>query len=113
MEQTSFVKLLTANGLQPNAARVLACFTEDDVLTALDLETMARLRQPEVSQATTYLIERGWLSYDRVRKEGRGRPVHHYHLAKSWGEICEEIVCERGRDIAGMMQDLNALRAVA
>lgn len=115
LKEPQIAKLLTANGLAPNVARVLACFADDDdELTQLDMESMARLRQPEVSVATSYLIERGWMVYSKLKREGKGRPMHLYRLAMPMREIVREIVRERTREI-DRQQELAAqlLQAVA
>lgn len=116
MQPDQIVSLLIANGLPGPAARVLACFADDDdELTQLDMESMARLRQPEVSVATSYLIERGWLACRTRRKaEGRGRPINLYRLAMPMRDIVSEIVRERTREI-DRQQELAAqlLQAVA
>ena len=100
MEHEKLTELLTANGLQPNAARVLACWNEDDdELTTWDIELSTQLRQPEVSMATRDLHRRGWLSIRQQRQEGKGRPLNVYRLAMPLREIVREIVRERNREI--------------
>lgn len=115
-ERPQITELLVANGLDKAAARVLACFADDDdELTQVDMEIKARLRQREVSIGTNYLIERGWLACRKRRKaEGRGRPINLYRLAMPMRDIVSEIVRERTREI-DRQQELAAqlLQAVA
>lgn len=115
-ERPQITELLVANGLDKVAARVLACFADDDdELTQVDMEIKARLRQPEVSIGTSYLIERGWLACRKRRKdEGRGRPINLYRLAMPMRDIVSEIVRERNREI-DRQQELaeELLQAVA
>lgn len=115
MQPDQIVSLLIANGLPGPAARVLACFADDDdELTQLDMESMARLRQPEVSVATSYLIERGWMVYSKLKREGKGRPMHLYRLAMPMREIVREIVRERTRELDAAQAMANELlQAVA
>jgi predicted transcriptional regulator len=115
LKEPQIAKLLTANGLAPNVARVLACWTEDDdELTQVDIEMFTRLRQPEVSVAVGELRRRGWIATSHVPKEGKGRPMHLYRLAMPLREIVREIVRERNREI-DRQQELAAqlLQAVA
>lgn len=114
-EQPQIAKLLTANGLAPNVARVLACWTEDDdELTSMDIEMRANLRQPEVSIATQELRRRGWLRYTTRHDGQTGAPWKVYTLAKPLADIARDIVRERNREI-DRQQDLAAqlLQAVA
>lgn len=115
LKEPQIAKLLTANGLAPNVARVLACWTEDDdELTQVDIEMFTRLRQPEVSVAVRELRRRGWIATSLRPKEGKGRPMHLYRLAMPMREIVREIVRERNREI-DWQQEMAAqlLQAVA
>lgn len=116
MSEHQIVKLLVANGLDKAAARVLACWNDDDdILTAVDIENMSSLRQPEVSVAANYLRRRGWLACRTERKtEGKGRPFNLYTLRVSMSDIVREIVAERTREI-DQAQELTVqlLQAVA
>ncbi|HOB39354.1 MAG TPA: ArsR family transcriptional regulator [Methanomassiliicoccaceae archaeon] len=115
LKEPQIAKLLTANGLAPNVARVLACWTEDDdELTQVDIEMFTRLRQPEVSVAVRELRRRGWIATSLRPKEGKGRPLNVYRLAMPMREIVREIVRERTREI-DRQQELAAqlLQAVA
>ena len=116
-EQPQITQLLTANGLLPSAARVLACYAtaeDDDELTQVDIEMFTRLRQPEVSVAVGELRRRGWIATSHVPKEGKGRPIHLYTLSRPMREIVREIVRERTREI-DRQQELaeELLQAVA
>ena len=114
-ERPQITELLVANGLDKVAARVLACFADDDdELTQVDIEMFTRLRQPEVSVAVRELRRRGWIATSLRPKEGKGRPLNVYRLAMPMREIVREIVRERNREI-DRQQELAAqlLQAVA
>jgi predicted transcriptional regulator len=114
MESSELIDLLERNGLSRIDARALSVFIDGRQRATIDIEREACLRQPEVSVAMSYLMGRGWFRQELIRKEtGKGRPSIIYHLAKAFSEICNEIARERGTAIATMMNDLNALRAVA
>ncbi|MGH2668240.1 MAG: ArsR family transcriptional regulator, partial [bacterium] len=68
--------LLVQVGVDDKPARVvghLAAFGEG---RSADIEGECRMRQPEVSQATKILRERGWIVARREKKPGKGRPVN-------------------------------------
>ncbi|MFQ6012842.1 MAG: MarR family transcriptional regulator [Thermoplasmata archaeon] len=66
--------------------------------TSRDIEAHTGLRQPEVSTAMTDLREREWVTKRDIKKEGKGRPLHAYRLARSFPHIVQEIVeAERAR----------------
>lgn len=112
MESSELITLLERNGLSRTEARALSVFVDGQGRTSARIESEAGLRQPEVSVAMNSFVARGWFRQATVKKVGKGRPSIVYHLAKPFSEICDDIAGERGRDIAGMMNDLNALRAV-
>lgn len=85
-------------GLSKNLARTLVVLAARGETTSLDVETSATLRQPEVSLAMKELRQRRWVVKRDVKREGKGRPLHAYRLAKPFERIVEEIVkAERGR----------------
>ncbi len=112
MDDKELVELLERNGLRRVEARALAIFRDGRERTSMEIEHEAGLRQPEVSMAMPRFVGMGWFRVEHV-KVARGRPYFVYRLAKSFREICNDIEHQRGQIIAGMMQDLNALRAVA
>lgn len=113
MEVFEIIALLERNGLPHNEARVLAVFKDGRPRTSVDIEREALLRQPEVSVTMNALVMYGWFRQELEKVVGKGRPRIIYHLAKEYNDICGDIARERGMKIASMMQDLNALRAVA
>jgi predicted transcriptional regulator len=110
---TKLVELLERNGLRRIEAKALAIFRDGQARTSMEIEHEAGLRQPEVSMAMPRMVGRGWFEVETVKAPGKGRPYFVYRLARTYGEICEDIVRQRGQMIAGMMADMNALRAVA
>lgn len=110
---TKLVELLERNGLRRIEAKALAIFRDGRERTSIEIEYEAGLRQPEVSTAMPKMVGLGWFSVEAIKAPGKGRPYLVYRLAKTYGEICEDIVRQRGVMIAGMMADMNALRAVA
>ncbi len=79
-------------------ASVLILLTVREEATSREIEAYTGLRQPEVSTAMTDLRERDWVVKRDIKKEGKGRPLHAYRLARPFPAIVQEIVdLERGR----------------
>lgn len=53
------------------------------------------MRQPEVSQATKALRERGWVVAEPEKTPGKGRPVNNYRLNVSLADIAAEVKARR------------------
>ena len=93
-------------GLARSVARALVFLSQVDEAVSTDVETGANLRQPEVSVAMQALRAREWVVKRDLKKEGKGRPVHCYRLARPLAEIIEEIEREKR---AAAERDLAAL----
>ncbi len=61
-------------------AELVACLMDRSPLPTSDILSRTGLRQPEVSVGMRTLRERGWISSSPIPREGKGRPMHSYHL---------------------------------
>ncbi|MDP8011420.1 MAG: ArsR family transcriptional regulator [Thermoplasmata archaeon] len=104
------VKDLMAAGLQKNIARTLVYLRKVDEVTSVEVERAARLRQPEVSIAMQWLEKKGWVMKRDIKKEGKGRPVYKYRLAKSFAEIISEIENDLNKKIDEINSIINGLK---
>jgi len=104
--------LLAANGVPKHPAACLALLIDGE-LTARDLEDNTRLRQPEVSIATQYLRERGWVVVTKNPCPGKRRPFHSYGLAVPFADIVREISVARTMELRRELDALEELEAVA
>src|SRR3972149_736438 len=77
----SLVDLLIRTGMSKNIAKTLVFLSKRDETTSVEIEKATGLRQPEVSIAMQELRRRRWVEKRDIKKEGKGRPVHAYHLA--------------------------------
>ncbi|ADD08358.1 hypothetical protein [Candidatus Aciduliprofundum boonei] len=105
-------ELLQKAGLSRNVAKTLAYMHNREEVISVEIEKNTGLRQPEVSIAMKYLREKGWIVKRDIKKEGKGRPVHGYKLAKPFPKILEEIEKElRGKikDIENIIKNLQNL----
>jgi len=105
------VKNLMEAGLQKNIARTLVYLRKVDEVTSVEVERAARLRQPEVSIAMQWLEKKGWVVKRDIKKEGKGRPVYKYRLAKSFAEIINEIEADLNKKINEINSIINDLKS--
>jgi predicted transcriptional regulator len=59
--------------------------------TSVDLERVARLRQPEVSIAMRQLKERDWIDEREEKTSGKGRPYKIYSLKIGFKDIVSQL----------------------
>lgn len=82
---------LISLGMSRNVAMALSYLQNTNAARSVDLERVARLRQPEVSIAMRQLKERGWISERDEKKPGKGRPYKIYSLKVDFGEIIAQL----------------------
>jgi len=104
-------ELLGQLGLDARQAQVIAFLAEHGEGRSAEIERTCGLRQPQVSQATTTLEERGWIHTRTEKTPGKGRPVNVYGLDLRLGEIVEEVTARRreaiNRDLARIERARN------
>lgn len=83
--------LLISVGLKKNVAKTLAYIHDKEEVLSSQIESATGLRQPEVSIAMKWLREKGWILKRDIKREGKGRPVYGYRLAKPFKDIINEI----------------------
>ncbi len=66
---------------------MLVYLQKTDGTTAVEIETGAGLRQPEVSVVVKYLKEYDWINELVEKKPGRGRPYKIYSLKVQFEDI--------------------------
>ena len=80
-------------GLNRTEAKVLSyLFEESKPFLSRQIEHNADLRQPEASLALGYFVEKGWLTYEKIRRKKKGRPQQIYSLKKSKKTIIAELI---------------------
>ena len=89
--------------------RILLCLFEKEGVTAREIERIADLRQPEVSNSTNALKKKGWIKATSIRKEGKGRPYDRFYLAKPKEVIIGDIKGRVQKKMETEEQDVNAL----
>ena len=104
-DDEKLAELLQRAGLPRNVARTLVYMRKKDEVRSIEIEKNTELRQPEVSIAMKYLREKGWITKRDIKKEGKGRPVHGYRLAKPFDKIIAEIE----KDLRGEIKKVEKL----
>ena len=89
--------------------RILLCLFEKEGVTAREIERIADLRQPEVSNSTNALKKKGWIKATLTPKDGKGRPYYRFYLAKPKKLIIADIHGRVQKKIETEKQDMNAL----
>lgn len=86
-----FVKILIDLGTKRPVARVLVFLLNRMEGTMREIERVADINQPEVSQAVKYMVEQGWVKTGEIPPEKKGRPTKKVSLAIPLDEIVRMI----------------------
>lgn len=109
-DEEKLVERLKNTGIKKNSAKALVYIASNEKVKSRDMEADLRLRQPEVSIAVTELREKEWVGTEKEKKEGKGRPVHVYHLDKPFREIIESIEERERKKIEKKEENLEKLK---
>jgi len=101
---------LIFSGMSKNLAKTLIFLTKKEETTSVEIEKATGLRQPEVSIAMQELRRRRWVTKRDIKKEGKGRPVHSYRLAKPISTIIASIEKEERKKIAKIEKNIERLK---
>ena len=104
-DEEKLAGILQQAGLPRNVARTLAYMKKRTEVKSIEIEMNTGLRQPEVSIAMKHLRNKGWIVKRDIKKEGKGRPVHGYKLAKPFPKIIGEIE----KDLQGKIKKIEKL----
>ena len=104
------VNLLVNTGMSKNVAKTLIFLSKRKETTSVDIEINTGLRQPEVSIAMQELRRRKWITKRDIKKEGKGRPIHSYHLAVPFSEIINVIEKAEQKRIEKIKENMDALK---
>lgn len=83
--------ILISLGMSRNVAMSLTYLQNMNSATSVDLERVARLRQPEVSIAMRQLKERDWIDEREEKTPGKGRPYKVYSLKVGFKDIVAQL----------------------
>ena len=106
----TLVELFLHAGLSKNLSKTLVCLARREETTSVEIEKATGLRQPEVSIAMQELRDRNWVVKRDIKKEGKGRPVHAYHLSLPFPDIIEMIAREERKKIEATEDNIRRLK---
>ncbi len=109
----TLVELLVETGLSKNVAKTLVFLSKREETTSVEIEKATGLRQPEVSIAMQELRRRKWVDKRDIKKEGKGRPVHAYHLSVPWPEIVGQLDREQESRLERIEANRKKLKSYA
>lgn len=108
--EREIVERLIFTGVPKNVARALVHLINGKETTSVEIEKRTGLRQPEVSIAMRELRKMRWVSKRDIKKEGKGRPIHGYRLARPFDKIVAFIEKNEEKKIQEIRKNLNRLK---
>ncbi len=90
-KEEELVSILMQLGYRRTIANVLVYIANTREVNSRDIERGTELRQPEVSLAIQDLEKWGWVEERKLEKEGSGRKVRLFRLAKPFADIVTDI----------------------
>ena len=103
-KEEEFIGLLTDIGLNKNIAQLLVYLSELKRASSHDIEHGTGLRQPDVSNALKYLVERGWIERRKSLVKSKGRPVSIWNLVLPFDQILDIIIYEKQQELQTHME---------
>lgn len=107
---SEIAELLSGLGMEAEEASVIGYLAAHGEGRSASIEDVCKLRQPQVSQATSALEARGWVETDREKTPGKGRPVNVYSLGPSIEDIVEEVTARRREEVNRELARIERLR---
>ncbi len=105
-----FVKTLVGIGTKRPVARVLVFLLNRPEGTMREIESVANMSQPEVSQAVRYMMDRGWVKTVEIHPEKKGRPTKLVSLKIPHDEIVRMIGEEKKNHVDHQLSLLKKAR---
>ena len=91
-KEQDVIDVLKQVDIPKNEAKFLFYLFNNDKVFSRDIEIGADLRQPEVSNAATWLSDKKLIKFAPIKKTGgKGRPLFKYSLTKPNDEIVKTI----------------------
>ncbi len=106
-----FAAVLIGLGTKRIVARVLVFLLNRTEGTMREIERVADMSQPEVSQAVRYLMGKGWVKTEEIPPEKKGRPTKKISLVIPLDEIMQMIGEEKKTRVNHQLALLKKARA--
>lgn len=91
-------------------AALVALLAEQGDMDTKDIVESTGLRQPEVSVGMRELRRRGWVEADPMPSQGKGRPMHKYHLAVPSAVLRKHYEAQGKKTVQDFEQALKLVR---
>ena len=104
------VGILVSSGMSRPAARTLTYLKKVDTATAIELEKVTGLRQPEVSIAMKELNPLDWIDEIEKKKSGKGRPNKVYSLKVGFKDIIAHLEKQQKKANDDAMASIERLK---
>jgi predicted transcriptional regulator len=109
-KEEEFANLLIEIGTKKTTAKVLVFLASTPEATSRAIERGTDMRQPEISIATKYLVDQGWIKSRETPSENKGRPAKVYELAKPIAVIMDSIEKEKKNEANNQLALVRKLR---
>jgi predicted transcriptional regulator len=109
-KEEEFVNLLIEIGTRSNVAKMLVFLVGTPEATSRAIKHGTDMRQPEISMATNYLLDLGWIRNRKRPSKDKGRPMNVYELAKPITAIMDCIEEEKKNEANKQLALIQKLR---
>jgi predicted transcriptional regulator len=108
--EEEFVNLLIETGTRENIAKILVYLANRPEVTFRDIEHGADMSQPEVSKATKYMSDLGWIKSWRIPGNDNRHPLKKYALAMPAIEIMASIEKKKKNEACNQIALVKKMR---
>jgi predicted transcriptional regulator len=109
-KEEEFVNLLMDIGTKKNVAKLLVFLANVSPASSRAIERRTDMRQPEVSIAMKYLLDRSWVNVRGGPSDHKGRPIKIYELTVPFKEIMNSIEEEKKSEARNQLALIRKLR---
>ena len=109
--EEEFVNLLIDIGTKKNVAKLLIFLANVPQASSRAIEQGTDMRQPEVSIAMKYLLDRGWINVQAEPDEHNGRLKKIYKLAVPMQKIMDLIEKEKSQEAKDQLARIKKMRS--
>jgi len=110
-KEEEFVDLLIDIGTKKNVAKLLVFLANVPLASSREIEQGTDMRQPEVSIAMKYLLDRGWINVQAEPGEHKGRLKKIYTLAVPMQKIMDRIEKEKSQEAKDQLARIKKMRS--
>jgi predicted transcriptional regulator len=108
-----FVQGLENLGMKRTVACVITFLKDQNERYFREIEKATRLSQPEISKVMQILREKGWLTENYIKGNGKGRPFKIYALKATIDEIINNYEAEKNMESTRAMESIQRLKQLS